>query len=83
MKPMLDCDAVMRQLWDYLDEELTPDRMEAIREHLTMCERCHPHAEFERTFLAALTQARREPRNPTGLAARVRAALAAKGFAPA
>lgn len=83
MKPMLDCDAVMRQLWDYLDGELTADRMDAIREHVKMCDRCHPQAEFERTFLHAVAQARREPSNPAGLAARVRAALAAKGFAPA
>ena len=27
MPPMLDCEAVMRQLWDFLDEELTPARM--------------------------------------------------------
>ncbi len=83
MMPMLDCDAVMRQLWDFLDDELTPDRMEAIRAHLAMCERCHPHAEFERAFLAAVAKARREPADPSGLAARVRAALAAEGFAPA
>ena len=42
MKPMLDCDSVMRQLWDYLDGELTEDRMEAIRAHLAMCSRCMP-----------------------------------------
>jgi len=83
MMPMLDCDSVMRQLWDYLDEELTPDRMEAVRQHLAMCERCHPHANFERTFLDAVAHARREHSNPSGLAARVRNALAAKGYAPA
>ena len=34
MTPMLDCDAVMRQLWDFLDGELTATREAAIREHL-------------------------------------------------
>lgn len=82
MTPMLDCDSVMRQLWDFLDEELTPDRMAAVREHLKMCDRCQPQAEFERTFLRALAQSRRAPVNMAGLAARVRAALAAKGFSP-
>ncbi|HVT40302.1 MAG TPA: zf-HC2 domain-containing protein [Gemmatimonadaceae bacterium] len=80
MKPMLDCDAVMRQLWDYLDGELTPERMDAIRVHLSMCERCQPHAQFEQTFLSALARVRREPSNPAGIARRVRAALAAHGF---
>ena len=80
MMPMLDCDAVMRQLWDYLDGELTPDRMEAISAHLAMCERCHPHAEFERAFLGALETARREHSNPAKVAGRVRAALVARGY---
>jgi len=83
MPPMLDCDSVMRQLWDFLDGELDADRINAIQDHLKMCERCHPHAEFERTFLRALAQARREPANPGGLAARVRNALRERGFSPA
>jgi anti-sigma factor (TIGR02949 family) len=80
VKPMLDCGAVMRQLWDYLDGELSPERMDAIREHIKMCDRCHPHAEFERTFLAALAAARRQHSNPAQLAGRVRAALVARGY---
>lgn len=81
--PMLDCDAVMRQLWDFLDGELDAARMDAIQEHLKDCQRCHPHAEFERTFLQSLAQARREPSGVAALGARVRSALAARGFSPA
>lgn len=81
MNPMLDCDAVMRQLWDYLDGELTPGRMEAIREHVKMCKRCQPHAEFESSFLSAVATARREHSDPARLSLRVRAALRARGFA--
>lgn len=80
MMPMLDCDAVMRQLWDFLDEELTPERMAAIREHLSMCARCQPQAEFERAFLEAVAHTRVEHPDPTGLAARVRASLHTAGF---
>ena len=83
MMPMLDCDSVMRQLWDYLDDELTADRMDAIREHLTMCGRCQPQAEFEQAFLKALARARREHSNPPSLAQRVRAALAERGYSAA
>lgn len=82
MMPMLDCDAVMRQLWDYLDGGLTPERTAAVRAHLEMCDRCYPQAEFEKTFLRALAASRREPTDPAGLALRVRRALAARGFAP-
>lgn len=56
MPPMLDCNAVMRQLWDFLDEELTPDRMDAIREHLALCRPCQSHMDFERAFLDALAE---------------------------
>ena len=80
MKLMLDCDSVMRQLWDYLDGELSADRMEAIRAHLEMCTRCMPQMEFERSFLKAVALARREHSDPGSLAQKVRAALQAQGF---
>ncbi|HJU66480.1 MAG TPA: zf-HC2 domain-containing protein [Gemmatimonadaceae bacterium] len=83
MKPMLDCDAVMRQLWDYLDGELTSERVAAIREHLALCARCYPQLEFERTFLDTLARVRREHSNPERVRERVLTALRAEGFATA
>ena len=83
MRPMLDCDAVMRQLWDYLDGELTEERMAAIREHVALCARCYPQLEFERTFLATLDRARREHSDPERVKRRVMATLQAEGFAAA
>jgi anti-sigma factor (TIGR02949 family) len=81
MMDMLDCKSVMRQLWDFLDGELTADKMDAIREHLSMCARCQPQSEFAQSFLTAMSQARREHSNPGGLATKVRDALHVKGFA--
>jgi anti-sigma factor (TIGR02949 family) len=78
---MLDCDAVMRQLWDYLDGELTPDREKAVREHIAMCQRCYPQFRFERAFLNALLASRREHPRPVDIKARVLAALRNEGFA--
>ena len=78
---MLDCDAVMRQLWDYLDGELTAERMDAIREHLAVCARCYPQYEFERTFLETLARVRREHSDYDRLRARVMAALRDEGLA--
>ena len=79
MIPMIDCDTVMRQLWDYLDRELTAERMATIEEHLKVCGRCQPHAAFETSFLAALAMARREHSGTERLSERVRAALKARG----
>lgn len=81
--PMLDCQAVMRQLWDCLDGELTPDRVEAIETHLKMCSRCYPQFQFERTFLDQVGKLRREHSNLTGLRARLVDSLKAHGFAAA
>lgn len=78
---MLDCDAVMRQLWDYLDGELTPEREAAVRAHLSMCNRCYPQRNFEESFLHALAESRREHSRPDAVKARVMAALRADGFA--
>jgi len=77
---MIDCEAVMRQLWDYLDGELTPSRADAIRAHLSACARCFPHVEFEEKFLAALASARRSVSDPDELRERVVASLRAEGL---
>ena len=82
MMPMLDCDAVMRQLWDYLDGELTPERSEAIRHHVDMCSRCKPQSEFEQAFLSAVKRSRREHTQPDRLRGALLSALADQGFAP-
>lgn len=80
MEPMPDCDSVMRQLWDFLDGELTDAGMVAIREHLSMCSRCQPQAAFERSFLSAVSRARRDHSSPLSLGDRVRAALLLQGY---
>jgi anti-sigma factor (TIGR02949 family) len=79
---MIDCDTVMRQLWDYLDGELTPERSDAIRKHVEMCSRCRPHSEFERAFLVAVKRSRREHSQPERLRGVLVEALAEQGFAP-
>lgn len=81
MTPMLDCESVMRQFWDYLDGELTPDRMAAIRAHLELCKRCYPQYEFERSFLDAVAASARQHSNLDRLRAQLTEALEAKGLA--
>ncbi len=81
--PMLDCESVMRQLWDYVDAELTPERMEEIRMHVEMCQRCYPQYEFERSFLDAISARRRTHSDPERLRASLLAALQSKGLSEA
>jgi anti-sigma factor (TIGR02949 family) len=71
----LDCGAALQQLWDYLDEELTPERMLAVREHLLRCAECLPHARFGEQFLAAIRRTREERPMPPSLRVRVEQAL--------
>ena len=77
---MIDCDAVMRQLWDFLDGELPPERMAMIEEHVKLCDCCRPDVAFERSFKSALRAAHRIGGAPATLGGRVRNALRAQGF---
>ncbi len=83
MAPMLDCESVMRQLWDYLDNELRPERMAALRAHLEMCKRCYPQYEFERAFLDAVAASAREHSNPDRLRTKLIDALRVEGLSEA
>jgi len=79
---MIDCELVMRQLWDYLDGELTCERSLELASHITACQRCYPQVAFERAFLDLLASARRGPAPSRGLRRRVLAALQAEGLEP-
>lgn len=77
----IDCRTAVQQLWDYLDEELTPERMDEVRRHLEKCGNCLPHHDYARVFLAALASAREgEARAPETLRWRVMENLRAAGF---
>jgi mycothiol system anti-sigma-R factor len=81
--PMPDCEAVMRQLWDYLDRQLTPDTMASIQRHLDHCSKCRPHADYRRAFERAVAGARIEAGDTDPLRDRIRAALQAADRDPA
>lgn len=80
MLPTLDCSAAMRQLWDFLDQELTAERMAAMRAHLAICKPCQSHVDFERAFLDAVARIRQERPVSSDLRARVMDALRKEGF---
>ena len=76
----IDCREAVRQLWDYLDDELDDQRMVEVRHHLASCKSCLPHAEFGRRFIKALSRAREHHVMPVALKAEVMAALSEAGF---
>lgn len=75
MGGMLDCESVMRQLWDYLDRQLTPETIAAIDGHLAKCQRCRPQADFRRAFERAVSAAREDAGDTGALRDRIRRAL--------
>ena len=80
--PKINCAEAMRQLWDYLDAELTPERMGEMQRHLEKCAPCLHHSRFEARFLQALAAAREARPCPKEVRERVLATLRAAGFAP-
>lgn len=76
----IDCTMALKQLWDYLDQELTEDRMSEVRQHLTQCQRCFPHADFAKRFLDALQSTREEHPMPAEVKVRVLQRLSDTGF---
>jgi anti-sigma factor (TIGR02949 family) len=76
----IDCREAVRQLWDFLDDELDDQRMVEVRHHLASCRKCLPHAEFGRRFIKALSRARERHVMPPEVKAQVMAALTEAGF---
>jgi anti-sigma factor (TIGR02949 family) len=74
----LDCLAVVKELWDYLDGELMPERAAQIREHLATCTGCHSHVEFCRAFVSRVPEMPVSEAESDALRDRVMAALAAE-----
>lgn len=44
----IDCDEVMRQLFDYLDDEVNITAHDEIHHHIEECRSCFSRVEFER-----------------------------------
>lgn len=78
----MDCRAVIRVLWDYIDGELPLDEVEAMRSHLALCKRCYPQYAFEIAFLEKLAELRTTAPVPSD-ALRTRVEASMVGDAPA
>lgn len=76
----IDCRTAVRQLWDFLDQELDDARMAAVQHHLDQCRSCLPHHDFGRQFLDALRAARELKLMPAEVRSRVMQRLVEAGF---
>lgn len=47
----MNCREALEHLYEYLDQELTPEVEVKVREHLEHCGECYEQLDFERAFL--------------------------------
>ena len=73
------CADVLRHLWDYLDDELTPQGAERLRTHIASCEQCRGYEAFQECFLEAVSRLRGELGAPEALRERLAAGLREQG----
>lgn len=66
------CREAIRLLWDYLDDDLSPDDHREVEEHLSYCLRCCGELEFSREVRRMLrTTTETEPAVPGDVQARL------------
>lgn len=54
----MQCEEVLSQIWEYLDQELGREEAKAVEQHLTQCASCHPVYCCNRAFLGLLARQR-------------------------
>lgn len=62
-----NCMEVLRHLWDYLDEEITPASAERLRAHIAGCAQCRAYEGFQSCFLEAVASLKAHMHAPTEL----------------
>ena len=67
----VDCQTVVRALWDYLDRQLDESQMAAIDAHLKECANCRAHSVFEQRLVDEIRAARGQNQDAAELRVRV------------
>jgi anti-sigma factor (TIGR02949 family) len=83
LKGGIDCRTALEQLWEYLDGELSPERMDAVRTHMALCAKCYPEYNLEKAFLDAVGTCRKGQCASHKLKTRILDTLQRLGFSPA
>lgn len=64
---MITCQEATRQLYEYLDKELSELDSAKIEEHLKQCQKCCGRFEFEKTLRSIVHDKARSSKIPTSL----------------
>ena len=59
-KRAVPCSDAARQLWDYLDQAISPEDQERVEEHLAFCRKCCGELEFAKELRAFLVSSASE-----------------------
>ena len=73
------CVDVLRHLWDYLDDEMSPGGAERLRTHLASCAQCREYEGYQACFLDALGRLRAQFSAPDELRTRLSEKLKGQG----
>jgi mycothiol system anti-sigma-R factor len=61
------CVDVLRHLWDYLDDQMTPSGAERLRAHIAGCAQCQRYEGFQESFLSTVARIRADLGAPDSL----------------
>jgi anti-sigma factor (TIGR02949 family) len=73
------CVDVVRHLWDYLDDQLTPEGAERLKAHMAACEKCRGYSDYQVCFLEAVARLRESLDAPASLRERLAEGLKSEG----
>ena len=83
MRDRAECEAVVRQMWGYLDGAISGAQAEIVSKHVATCVDCASHFDFAAEFLHALARTSGGRPATDGLRTRVLEALTAESAASA
>jgi anti-sigma factor (TIGR02949 family) len=73
------CAEVLRHLWDYLDDQITPEGAHRLRSHMAACPKCQKYQVYQSCFLETVARLRVELGAPETLRERLAASLKDQG----
>ena len=73
------CADVLRHLWDYLDDQVTPEGGQRLRAHIASCTTCQSYEMYQSCFLEAVRRLRVELGAPSALRAKLAEGLKEQG----
>jgi anti-sigma factor (TIGR02949 family) len=73
------CVEVLRHLWDYLDDEMTPAGAQRLKAHIERCPQCREYEGYQSCFLDAIAKLRATWSAPSELRERLASKLKGQG----